>query len=195
MVDFEIAEIFSANGFLDISKCRAFGSVFERNSHFNTLTTGDHVFACDGYARKLHPRTWRATPVSPAPYEATIRKPEVEKLKVLHIASFSGNIGDNASHQGLANVLRTLLPDHKITKLEIRNFYKNARRPHKSLLMKALWNTLTRLTCYFGGGGYLDYWVEGSATGCNSISAVLFGKDKSTISACQPWMRTWKTGA
>lgn len=88
-------------------------------------------------------------------------------MNVLHIASFSGNIGDNASHQGLTNVLRTLLPDHKVTRLEIRNFYKNARGPHKKSFDESFVEYINAFDLViFGGGGYLDYWVEGSATGC-----------------------------
>jgi polysaccharide pyruvyl transferase WcaK-like protein len=109
----------------------------------------------------------RTTTVNPVIHEFVIRKPEVEKIRVLHIASFSGNIGDNASHQGLANVLGSLLPDYKITRLEIRNFYKNAKKPHKKYFDESFVEYVNSFDLViFGGGGYLDYWVEGSATGC-----------------------------
>lgn len=47
-----------------------------------------------------------------------------KKIKVLHIASFTGNIGDNANHIG-ASYLREWFLDYEfqITKKEIRELY------------------------------------------------------------------------
>ena len=46
-------------------------------------------------------------------------------IKIFHVASFTGNIGDNASHLGLYNVLKTVLGDRlDIEQVEIRRFYK-----------------------------------------------------------------------
>ena len=46
-------------------------------------------------------------------------------MRILHIASFNGNIGDNASHIGLRNILKTLGVIATIDQIEIRRFYKN----------------------------------------------------------------------
>lgn len=48
-----------------------------------------------------------------------------ETMNILHIASFSGNIGDNISHIGFENILSQLHINLDITRLEIRKFYNN----------------------------------------------------------------------
>lgn len=49
-----------------------------------------------------------------------------EKLEVLHIASFSGNIGDNANHHGLRKKLSDFMGDSiSYTNIEMRDFYKS----------------------------------------------------------------------
>ena len=87
-------------------------------------------------------------------------------MKVLHVASFMGNIGDNASHKGLMNLLGGILPDASITRLEIRKFYKNYDRPDKMVFD----DDFVRLANQYelliiGGGGFLDYWVPESESG------------------------------
>lgn len=48
------------------------------------------------------------------------------KYKVLHLASFSGNIGDEANHNGFRRMLqKNLNIEVEYTDLEIRNFYKS----------------------------------------------------------------------
>ncbi len=48
------------------------------------------------------------------------------KIKVLHIASFNGNIGDNANHNGFRKrLIKTLNRDCSFTNLEMREFYKS----------------------------------------------------------------------
>tara|TARA_B100000989_G_C19449332_1_gene431017 strand:+ start:778 stop:924 length:147 start_codon:yes stop_codon:yes gene_type:complete len=47
-------------------------------------------------------------------------------MKVLHLASFSGNIGDNASHYGLYKILDELI---KIS--EIKRMYGSSLRRYK----------------------------------------------------------------
>ena len=50
----------------------------------------------------------------------------MEKLKVLHIASFNGNIGDNANHNGFRKrLIETLNREIIFTNLEIREFYQS----------------------------------------------------------------------
>ena len=88
-------------------------------------------------------------------------------IKILHVASFTGNIGDNASHLGLYNVLKTVLGDRlDIEQVEIRRFYKKYSLADKmncdlEFTQKANAKDLLIL----GGGGFLDYWVPNSETG------------------------------
>lgn len=87
-------------------------------------------------------------------------------MKILHVASFMGNIGDNASHMGFARILGRVLGEFEITRLEIREFYKNrpaGERRHFDRDFVAYANGFDLLVV--GGGGFFDYWVEGSATG------------------------------
>lgn len=46
-------------------------------------------------------------------------------LKILHVASFIGNIGDNASHAGLYNILDKFSEPYLVDCVEIREFYLN----------------------------------------------------------------------
>lgn len=87
-------------------------------------------------------------------------------MKILHVASFVGNIGDNASHQGLENILREYFNSYNITRLEIRKFYKNYSHIDKKqfdLDFIKFANNFDILI--IGGGGFLDYWIEESDTG------------------------------
>lgn len=99
-------------------------------------------------------------------------------MKVLHIASFNGNIGDNASHIGFRNILKTLGIYATIDQMEIRRFYKNYSLPDKqgfdeSFVVMANQYDLV----VFGGGGFLDFWVPNSETGTTiDISLELFDK-------------------
>lgn len=87
-------------------------------------------------------------------------------MRVLHLASFSGNIGDNASHQGLYRILEQIINTSEIKELEIRNFYKNATGPSKRYFDKTFVDECNSYDLViFGGGGYLDYWVPNSETG------------------------------
>lgn len=86
--------------------------------------------------------------------------------KILHVASFKGNIGDNASHMGFAHLLGQVFGKFEITQVEIRDFYKNrlaGERRYFDSDFVAYANGFDLLVV--GGGGFFDYWVEGSATG------------------------------
>ncbi len=49
-----------------------------------------------------------------------------KQMNVLHIASFCGNVGDNANHYGLRKKLSYIFPENVVyDELEIRRFYKN----------------------------------------------------------------------
>ncbi|WGK60365.1 polysaccharide pyruvyl transferase family protein [Halopseudomonas sp. SMJS2] len=87
-------------------------------------------------------------------------------MKVLHIASFSGNIGDNLSHIGFENILARFGSEYVIDKLEIRKFYNNYDGVDKRCFDRSFIKKMNDYDIVFvGGGGFFDYWVEGSASG------------------------------
>ncbi|MCJ8327830.1 MAG: polysaccharide pyruvyl transferase family protein [Campylobacterales bacterium] len=87
-------------------------------------------------------------------------------MKILHIASFIGNIGDNASHMGLYNILNELISNYEIENIEIRKFYNNYQEQDKQMFdIKFIKYMNTFDLCIIGGGGFLDYWVKDSKTG------------------------------
>ncbi|WP_424688449.1 polysaccharide pyruvyl transferase family protein [Halarcobacter ebronensis] len=93
----------------------------------------------------------------------------MKTLKTLHLASFDGNIGDNANHDGFYKHLKQLQDfEFKIDQLEIREFYWKKRFFDESFV--DLVNSYDLLI--IGGGNYFELWVESSPTG-TSISIEL----------------------
>ncbi|OGG50606.1 hypothetical protein A2704_05050 [Candidatus Kaiserbacteria bacterium RIFCSPHIGHO2_01_FULL_54_36b] len=88
-------------------------------------------------------------------------------LKILHLASFTGNIGDNASNIGFGNILSRCLSDgYKITPIELRKFYTNYTLPDKHFFDRAFVDLANAQDLVvMGGGGILSFDIEGSATG------------------------------
>lgn len=87
-------------------------------------------------------------------------------LKIIHLASFKGNVGDNASHMGFYSILSQLSLDYVVDKIEIRKLYKNYKGSDRinfdgDFIKKINGYDL----CVIGGGGFLDYWVPDSKTG------------------------------
>jgi polysaccharide pyruvyl transferase WcaK-like protein len=83
-------------------------------------------------------------------------------LRVLHLASFAGNIGDLANHAGARRMLAERLGFAlKFTDLEIREFYWKQRSFDDAFVAYA--NTFDLLI--IGGGNYFELWVDHSATG------------------------------
>jgi polysaccharide pyruvyl transferase WcaK-like protein len=88
-------------------------------------------------------------------------------MKILHVATFIGNIGDNASHLGFDQILEENLGSgHQIDRLEIRKTYSVYTLPDKwsfddDFAKKA--NDYDLLL--IGGGHFLDFWVKNSHTG------------------------------
>lgn len=86
----------------------------------------------------------------------------VRKIRVLHLASFAGNIGDIANHAGARWLFRTQLGlDLRMEELEIREFYWKQRQFDAGFVEYA--NSFDLLL--IGGGNYFEVWVEKSATG------------------------------
>jgi len=95
-------------------------------------------------------------------------------MKVLHLASFTGNIGDLANHSGA----RTFFPqDFEYTELEIREFYWGERKFDESFADLCNEHDLVII----GGGNYFELWVE-SVTGTSiDISIEILKKIKTKI--------------
>jgi len=103
----------------------------------------------------------------------------MQSLKILHLASFHGNIGDNANHMGFRPWLECL-SDRQIewSNLEIREFFWRERAWDESFVN--LVNQFDALI--IGGGNYFELWVESSPTGTSiAIPPDLFSKIKIPI--------------
>jgi polysaccharide pyruvyl transferase WcaK-like protein len=86
----------------------------------------------------------------------------MKALRVLHVASFSGNIGDNANHMGFRPWFQTMVKRPvEWTNLEIREFYWKERNWDDSFVEMANEHDLLVI----GGGNYFELWVEDSPTG------------------------------
>jgi polysaccharide pyruvyl transferase WcaK-like protein len=87
-------------------------------------------------------------------------------MKVLHVASFRGNIGDNANHAGFRPWFEALagMPI-EWSEFEIRNVYRKTRAFDDVFAAEANAADLVVI----GGGNYFELWVENSPTG-TSIS-------------------------
>lgn len=84
-------------------------------------------------------------------------------IKILHVASFIGNIGDNANHQGFYNQLRSKIGNFKITKFEIREvFWGNIFFDYDFATLCNKYDLIV-----FGGGNFFELWVDHSETGCS----------------------------
>lgn len=86
------------------------------------------------------------------------------KLNVLHLASFSGNIGDLANHIGFYKKFNKIINyDVEFKQLEIRKFYKNYAEMKFDDLFLELVNQYDLLV--LGGGGFFDLRWDYSHTG------------------------------
>jgi len=89
-------------------------------------------------------------------------------VKVLHIASFRGNVGDNANHNGMRQVVAEAAGQavewHEV---EMRRFYvkyDGADRLRWDSEFARVCNTYDLVVV--GGGNFFEVWIEGSSTGC-----------------------------
>ena len=86
----------------------------------------------------------------------------MKKVNVLHLASFEGNIGDNANHNGFYAAMKSINSYRfEYTQLEIREFYWKKRFFDEAFVDLA--NSFDLLI--IGGGNYFELWVEHSPTG------------------------------
>jgi len=87
----------------------------------------------------------------------------MKTLKVLQLASFEGNIGDNANMSGTRKLLKNTFFDYDLhfENLEIREFYWKERAFDKEFI--SLVNSYDLFIV--GGGNYFELWVEDSNTG------------------------------
>ena len=103
----------------------------------------------------------------------------MKKLKVLQLASYSGNIGDNANHAGMRMLLeRNLNTRIKYTDLEIRMFYWK-----EAFFDDAFIDLVNEHDLFIvGGGNYFEMWVPSSSTGTSiNISIDKLKRIKSPI--------------
>ncbi len=84
------------------------------------------------------------------------------KYKILHIASFAGNIGDIINHEGFYDMLGHKL-DFEVDKVEIRKFYRNSMECKFDYGFAQKVNKYNALV--IGGGGFFDVKWNESATG------------------------------
>ena len=88
----------------------------------------------------------------------------MKTIRVLQLASFEGNIGDNANHCGARQLLRKNLNVHlEFTNLEIREFFWGERQ--YDLEFAKYVNSFDLFI--FGGGNFFELWVDHS---CNNTS-------------------------
>lgn len=84
------------------------------------------------------------------------------RKKILHLASFEGNVGDILNHQGFYQGIKDLnCPFPDIKQLEIREFYRGNLKFDDSFV--DLVNNFDALV--IGGGNYFELWVDHSPTG------------------------------
>ena len=97
-------------------------------------------------------------------------------IRILHLASFTGNIGDNANHIGFRSWFQERFSKKIIWEnLEIREFYWKKRNYNIALI-----DFINQFDLFvIGGGNYFELWVEDSPTGTSiAIDPVLFKKIK-----------------
>lgn len=85
-------------------------------------------------------------------------------MKIAHLASFKGNIGDVLNHEGLYASLRTFVKSNlEITQLEIRDFYRN----NQSRKFDDKFSELINQHDLFiiGGGNFFEVCWDYSSTG------------------------------
>lgn len=93
--------------------------------------------------------------------------PGLIMITVLHIASFKGNIGDNANHKGVRRVFEFIFGNKvKYTELEIRKAYQNYHGPDKLYFNHEFVSLANKHDLViFGGGDLFGIGIDPSQTG------------------------------
>ncbi|MDB9696543.1 hypothetical protein OAA80_00940 [Amylibacter sp.] len=105
-------------------------------------------------------------------------------MRILHVASFNGNIGDVLSHAGLYDFLKAALGVSKdnILRLDLRRFYKNATKGALKFNSDCAENFNNYDLVIIGGGGFLKQSFEDSISGNTfDFDSGFFSKLKSKI--------------
>ena len=84
-------------------------------------------------------------------------------MRILHLASFTGNIGDNLNHSGLYRSLEKELgvKNFSIQEEEIREYFWKKKQFDQGIIKKFNFFDLIIV----GGGNFFELWVENSRTG------------------------------
>lgn len=85
--------------------------------------------------------------------------------RLLHLASFKGNVGDEVSHSGLKILLSKCGLKYSSDKQEIRDYYQNASLSKKRFDDSFIENCNSYDLVIVGGGGYMEPSVPASRTG------------------------------
>ncbi len=87
----------------------------------------------------------------------------LNKIQILHLASFTGNIGDNLNHQGLYNSFDKEFGNENyiIYEEEIREYFWGNKLFNSEIVQR--FNEYDLII--IGGGNYFELWVENSRTG------------------------------
>jgi len=87
-------------------------------------------------------------------------------MRILHLSSFTGNIGDNLSNIGTYNILRDLCGPFSVDELEVRKTYRNYNYPDKwQFDLKFVEQVNEYDLLVIGGGAFFDYFIDDSDTG------------------------------
>jgi polysaccharide pyruvyl transferase WcaK-like protein len=98
----------------------------------------------------------------------TVKSPKT--INVLHLASFKGNIGDNANHNGSRTLFESQLGrTFNFKEVEIRSFYRGHRKFDEAFIEEV--NSYDLFVV--GGGNYFELWPENSKSG----TSINFGVD------------------
>jgi polysaccharide pyruvyl transferase WcaK-like protein len=90
-----------------------------------------------------------------------------ECINVLQVASFEGNIGDNANHNGTRRLLReNLNTEIEYSESEIRKYYQNYKKEDSLEFDKEFARTANKHDIVLiGSGNFFELWVQNSVTG------------------------------
>ena len=90
-----------------------------------------------------------------------------QKVSVLHVASFDGNIGDNANHNGTRSAISEAVGSQlDIEEWEIRRHYQNYESFGRKHFDKEFVEKANSKDCILiGGGSFFDPWIKNSNTG------------------------------